>query len=321
MSRGLRYLFLALTLAAIAGAILYLESLKAPTTPIAGDGTLEWTNPTAFLNTEPFSLKDQTGEKVVLVDFWTYSCINCQRTLPYLNAWWESYKDKGLMIVGVHTPEFEFEKEQSNVEAAIQQFGINYPVIMDNDRGTWNAFGNRYWPHQYLIGLDGNIIYDHIGEGDEEEIESEIQKALGLTDTTMSSAQNVIDIDFNKVNSPETYFGSDRATRLSFVTTQPTSLEPNQAYALGIWEQTSEALTSNEEASLLFQYDAKNVYMVASAEKPVEVEIWLDEELIKTITVEADMLYSLVEGSEYGTHTLKIIPKGLGLKLFTFTFG
>ncbi len=322
MNRWLRYLLLTLTLLGIVSSILYLESLKAPSTPVVAGSSLEFVNPSGFINTEPFQIADVIGEKVILIDFWTYSCINCQRTLPYLNEWWKKYEDKGLLIVGVHTPEFEFEKERRNVEAAVAQFKVNYPVVMDNDHGTWNTFGNRYWPHVYLIGLNGEIVYDHIGEGDDDEIESEIQKALGLTDMGISTPENTIAVDFNKINSPETYFGSDRSSNLSFVTTESSSIAPNQAYAIGDWTQESEALVSaSTESSVVFEYNAKNIYMVASADAPTEVEVWLDGKLLQTITVQANMLYTLVEGSDYGTHTLKIVPKGVGFKLFTFTFG
>ena len=130
-----------------------------------------------YINTHPITLKDLKG-KVVLVDFWTYSCINCIRTLPYLADWNAKYADKGLVIVGVHTPEFEFEKNIDNVKAAVQKFGIKYPVLQDNDKGTWNAYGNSYWPRKYLIDSDGYIRYDHIGEGGYAETEKIIQTLL-----------------------------------------------------------------------------------------------------------------------------------------------
>src|SRR3989338_2998501 len=127
----------------------------------------EITTPDGFINTDdkPIILNDLIGKKVILMDFWTYSCINCQRTTPYLNSWYEKYKDAGLEIIGMHTPEFDFEKKYENVEKAVKQFGIKYPVVLDNDRATWQAYKNYYWPHKYLIDIDGFIIYDHIGEG------------------------------------------------------------------------------------------------------------------------------------------------------------
>ncbi len=132
-----------------------------------------------YINTEGkiITLESLRG-KVVLLDIWTYSCINCQRTLPYLNEWYTKYKDQGLEIVGLHTPEFAFEKLQKNVEEAVQKYNIQYPVVLDNDYSTWNALGNQFWPRKYLVDIDGYIVYDHIGEGSYRETEQAIQKAL-----------------------------------------------------------------------------------------------------------------------------------------------
>src|SRR3989344_509188 len=127
----------------------------------------EITTPDGFINTDgkPITISELIGKRVILLDIWTYSCINCQRTTPYLNAWYEKYKDKGLVIVGLHTPEFEFEKIYQNVLDATNRLGIKYPVVLDNDYSTWNAYQNRFWPRKYLINIDGYVIYDHIGEG------------------------------------------------------------------------------------------------------------------------------------------------------------
>jgi thiol-disulfide isomerase/thioredoxin len=137
----------------------------------------EFDKVTGYINTKPINLSDLKG-KVVLVDFWTYSCINCIRTLPYLVDWNEKYADKGLVIVEVHAPEFEFEKNIDNVKAAVEKFGIKYPVIQDNDKGTWNAYENKYWPQKYVVDNEGFIRYDHIGEGGYAETEKVIQSLL-----------------------------------------------------------------------------------------------------------------------------------------------
>src|SRR3989338_6494660 len=127
-----------------------------------------------WLNTEPLTINDLKG-KVILVDFWTYSCINCIRTLPYITQWDEKYRDKGLVIIGVHTPEFKFEEKTENVQEALTKYNIKYPIAQDNDYGTWRAYENRYWPHKFLIDADGYIRYDHIGAGGYEETEKTIQ--------------------------------------------------------------------------------------------------------------------------------------------------
>src|SRR3990167_6793967 len=123
-------------------------------------------------------LLEKNDKKVVLLDIWTYSCINCQRTIPYLNEWYKEYEDEGPVIIGLHTPEFSFEKVQENVEKAVKDFGIKYPVVLDNDFSTWQAYKNQYWPRKYLIDIDGYIVYDHAGEGQYKETEVAIQKAL-----------------------------------------------------------------------------------------------------------------------------------------------
>ena len=143
----------------------------------------EITTPDGFINTDgkPVTIGEFVGKKVVLLDIWTYSCINCQRTTPYLNAWYEKYKDDGLVIIGLHTPEFEFEKVYQNVLDATNRLGIKYPVVLDNDYSTWNAYQNRFWPRKYLIDIDGFVVYDHIGEGAYEETETKDKGIAGGT--------------------------------------------------------------------------------------------------------------------------------------------
>ena len=137
-----------------------------------------------WFNSRPLTPEDLKG-KVVLVDFWTYSCVNCRRTLPYLRAWQEKYKDNGLVIIGVHTPEFEFEKDSINVTQAIRDLGVEWPVVLDNDYINWNNFANHYWPAKYLIDQNGNIVYSHFGEGAYEETEREIQRLLRIHDPSV----------------------------------------------------------------------------------------------------------------------------------------
>ena len=161
--------------------------IRALTDPIFGldhpsnltddDLAPELENVSGWINTEPFTLEEQRG-KVVLIDFWTYTCVNCIRTMPFIKAWHEKYKDNGLLILGVHTPEFEFEKVRENVVDAVESFGLEYPVIQDNDRGTWQAFSNRFWPAKYMIDANGFIRYTHFGEGGYDETEGQIRDLL-----------------------------------------------------------------------------------------------------------------------------------------------
>ncbi len=294
-----------------------------------------------YVNTEgkPITLAELKG-KVVLLDIWTYSCINCQRTLPYINKWYEKYKDQGLVVVGLHTPEFAFEKIQSNVEKAVEKFGIKYPVVLDNDYSTWSELGNQYWPRKYLIDIDGYIVYDHIGEGNYEETEKAIQEALkerasrmGMEDkvsTTITNPLDVIPVDSTKVKSPEVYFGSSRNQYLANGNalrsgeqnlSVPSSVTFNGLYLGGTWNMTPEYAENKSAGSIVFKYEAKNVYIAAGSVEGVEVEIYKDDVFIKKILIKDETLYPLIQGSDYGKHTLRIVIPKAGLQAFTFTFG
>jgi len=293
-----------------------------------------------YINTDgkPITLKELRG-KVVLLDIWTYSCINCQRTLPYLKTWYDKYKDQDLVIVGLHTPEFAFEKLQKNVEGAVQKFGIKYPVVLDNDFSTWNAYGNQYWPRKYLIDEDGYIVYDHIGEGAYDVTEKEIQKALKARNDAMGMSAEVSTTVSTPdtpnavgglVRSPEIYFGSARNTALangkkqtagSQTLTIPKTTEENKLYLGGTWNLKSEYAESAGESSVLFKYDSKDVYFVGGSVDGVDLDIYKDGAFVKTVTVKAEQLYTLIDGEDYGKHTLEIKIKKGTLQAFTFTFG
>ena len=156
------------------------KKVSIPSESTSDKKYIEIVNPSGFVNTNnvPFTIGEYVGKKVILLNVMTYSCGNCQATFPYVNTWYDKYEDDGLIVIGLHTPEFTFEKDKKNVEDAMAKFGITYPVVMDNDYATWTAYGNRFWPRKYLIDIYGNIIYDHIGEGAYEETEAEILKAL-----------------------------------------------------------------------------------------------------------------------------------------------
>jgi thiol-disulfide isomerase/thioredoxin len=293
------------------------------------------------------------GQKVVLVDFWTYSCINCIRTIPYVNAWYAKYKNAGLEIVGVHTPEFQFEHDISNVQAAVKKLGIQYPVVLDSNMGTWDAYQNLYWPAEYLINVDGFIVHNSIGEGNYDETEAAIQKALIQRDEALGiptssvptgfvTPTSTISINYTGVQSPETYFGADRnqyladgpvMTNGTYTLTAPAgaatmgsgALQANSLYLDGQWDfedQYAKNLTA--PAKIFYEYDSKNVYMVAASDnpnKPVTVQVLVDGTQTGTVTIQANQLYNIVQGSSYGTHTLELIVENSGLDAYTFTFG
>ncbi len=312
----------------------------------------ELVSPDGYINTggKPITLAELRGKKVVLLDIWTYSCINCQRTLPYLKAWYDKYHDQGLEIIGVHTPEFAFEQVYQNVETAVRRFGLAYPVILDNRYQTWNAYGNQYWPRKYLIDIDGYIVYDHAGEGSYDEAEQAIQKALAERAARLN-AQISLDgmatpeattVDYEKLRSPEVYFGAARNEYLGNGTqhklgmqtlTLPSTVFDNSLYLVGTWDLSEEyARNTQMGARIVYKYTAKNVYFVAASEGSVKIKVTRDGKNLGEergadvdasgfVTIQEDGLYELISGDEYGTHTIEIEVQGSGLQAHTFTFG
>lgn len=315
------------------------------------DRAPEIQNPAGYVNTDgkPITIGEFKGKKVVLLDIWTYSCINCQRTIPYLKAWDEKYRDQGLQIIGIHTPEFAFEQDISNVEWAVQQFGIKYPTVLDNDYATWRALGNNYWPRKYLVDIDGYIVYDHIGEGSYEETEAAIQRALmeramlvgdQQPDETIVAA-GIQQANLSGVRSPEIYFGSHRNDRLgnglpgdsgSRDFSAPESPSRNVLYLDGRWNIMPEYAETERPGGILFKYSAKDVYMVASSKEPVRMRVLRDGEPVGAfggedvdadgyVTVQENRLYKLVHDENAGEHILQLEIEGPGFQAYTFTFG
>lgn len=301
------------------------------------------------------TLNSIVGKKIILVDFWTYSCINCQRTIPYINAWYKKYADQGLEIIGVHTPEFAFEKDPVNVKAAIDKFAVEYPVVQDNDFTTWSSYENRYWPRKYLIDIDGYIVYDHIGEGSYAETERKIQELLaerrdrlGLNDSI--SREFVTPAHTQAVaipTSPEIYFGGARnasylANGSPGVTGEqnfvlPGTLSRSRLYLSGRWSIASEYAENLERgAAIVFNYTAQKVFFVARANQPVIMKVLRNgkpltaieagsdviiKDGVSTVTIEEARLYHLINESTGGFQHLELIPEREGLNAFTFTFG
>jgi len=356
----------------IVGAIWFLESMKAqhgnggPAVPVAVGthsanyaansllypAAKEFVSPDGYINTPAtttLSYLINTEHDVVLVDFWTYSCINCQRTIPYLEAWYQKYKDYGLVVVGVHSPEFEFEKVLANVQAAVTKFGITYPVIMDSNLYTWDAYNNEYWPEEYLIDQDGLVRENNIGEGNYAETEQNIQKllaerskTLGLTAPIPTGLVNISETI--EAGSPETYFGyarneylgnGEQQTPGSQTLTAPadSAAALNTLYLGGTWNFQSEyAENTSANADIVYHYSAKDVYIVASSAKGVTLTILVDGKPISAnkgadvdangqVHVQQSRLYTLIQGSDQEEHTIEIKVSGAGLDAYTFTFG
>jgi thiol-disulfide isomerase/thioredoxin len=311
-----------------------------------------------YINTPPITLADLKG-KVVIVDFWTYSCINCIRTIPYLNSWYEKYASDGLVIVGVHTPEFEFEKNTDNVKAAVQKFGIKYPVVQDNDMATWNAYQNQYWPHKYLIDANGYIRYDHIGEGGYADTEKVIQSllaeralqlngsqsAVNFNSTGVSNPSNAQSVNFEQIRTPELYFGYSHARQplgnpegfspgqtVTYTIPSAADIQPDTIYLQGSWKNNPDNMElQGSTGRIVLDYSAKSVNIVAGGTGYGTVSE--DGSVVNNnsrgadvgadgkFTIDGQRLYNVVSNAGYGEHRLIIDVTGSGFQVYTFTFG
>lgn len=287
----------------------------------------------AWINSPPLDLTALKG-KVVLIDFWTYSCINCIRTLPYLKDWYEKYHDKGLVIIGIHSPEFEFEQNIENVKKAVLEFGIKYPVALDNQFRTWRNYENKYWPAHYLINQKGEVVYEHFGEGSYEVTENNIRYLLKVEgeNKLLPSPKNS-----SSWITPETYLGYGRMQ--SFATPDninqetpvlfnyPSSLALNYWALSGTWiifRDNIEATTAG--SSIKLHFNAAKVYAVMGAPtKPIDVTVTVTLEgkvlSTKKMHINHTQLYTLVELKDVQVGTVEIRTEQPGLEMFTFTFG
>lgn len=293
----------------------------------------------AWLNSQPLTMQQLRG-KVVLVDFWTYSCINCVRTLPYLTDWDRKYRDQGLVIVGVHSPEFEFEKNIDNVKAAIAHDGIHYPVALDNDLDTWTNFDNRYWPAHYLIDRNGRVVYTHFGEGEYDVTENNIRYLLGLKGNAAPLV--VAESRYSPGQTPETYLGYVRAEnnagklvrnathRYAF----PSALPANGWALNGKWKVAGEKIVAAEQgAALRLNFKARKVFLVlgTASGRPLQADILLNGKPVAgdagkdapagVVTVARNTLYELIDQHEMKNGVLEIHAQQPGLEAYAFTFG
>lgn len=290
-----------------------------------------------WINSKPLTMEDLKG-KVVLVDFWTYSCINCIRTLPYLTAWDDKYKNQGLVIVGIHAPEFEFEKNPENVRKAVLQRSIHYPVALDNKLETWQNFNNRYWPAHYLINREGKVVYTHFGEGEYETTENNIRYLLGLR--TSDSKSNIrAETPHTSGQTPETYLGYERADRFSGeikkdmnkVYDYPFALKPDEWALHGSWiveGQKIVAVTSG--AALKMNFHARKVFLVlgSSHGNQIEARVTLNGYSATggdirdgKVKIGSHTLYELVRQDQPARGEIEITAESPGLEAYAFTFG
>ena len=305
-----------------------------------------------YLNTTPEELSQKMENKVVLYDIWTYSCINCVRTLPFITSWDEKYSNEGLLIIGIHSPEFEFEKDPNNVQDAIEKYEIDYPVIMDNNMETWKAFENNYWPRKYIADHEGNLRYNHIGEGAYQETEKIIQQllnerahAMGIETKSNKELVNIEEFEHTPFRTPEIYFGykfaqnrnqlgSNEGFHPEKIVTyaEPEKIELNKFYPIGNWKNHSDSmeLTQNN-GNIKVLFEAKEVNIVTN--NYAELEIFLDGTPLTEKNVGRNIssnnklvitdpgMYNIIDSESSTTGLLEINIKGQGFQAFTFTFG
>lgn len=313
-------------------SFMLLQDLgKAPELIVGG----EW------FNSPPLTLAALKG-KVVLVDFWTYTCINCIRTLPYLKTWHDKYAEMGLVIIGVHAPEFEFEKSTENVKNAIADYELKYPVMQDNGFATWRAYNNRFWPAKYLIDKEGRVRYTHFGEGAYDETESAIQQLLSEGAATVN--QPIDNPDYQiAARTPELYLGYQRLQ--SFASPEQVELDTPKNYSIptnlannnfafgGTWTMGLERSEPASGSSLELNFESKEVFLVMRPKNGQgRVKVILDGQVVGQGTagqdalsgevgVDTDRLYRLIQLPSAGRHRLRLEFEGEPLELYAFTFG
>jgi thiol-disulfide isomerase/thioredoxin len=300
----------------------------------------EITSPAGFVNTngKAIKLSDYIGKKIILIDFMTYSCINCVRTFPYLIDWNTKYKDKGLITIGIHTPEFAFEKKQENVEKAMKELGITFPVVLDNTYGTWNAYKNQYWPRKYIIDLKGNIVFDHIGEGKYDETEKVIQKLLMTIsgETALAPAISTKDTSraLSNIESKESYLGY---SRLEYATNDMvddchdkqclytgTLTPPKNSFSfIGNWTVGPHSAQGVAGSKLVYHFKASKIHLVMGSAKGANIRVTLDgnDQFAGVMRVKDETLYTLTDlMGKYEDHTVTIEVIDGVIDAYAFTF-
>jgi thiol-disulfide isomerase/thioredoxin len=286
----------------------------------------EFAGISAWLGSPPLTMAGLRGQ-VVLIDFWTHTCSNWLRTAPYLNRWHDAYHGKGLVIVGVHTPEFSFEHQRAGVEDAIKRFGIAYPVAQDNDYATWRAWRNQYWPAQMLVDRSGRVVLQHFGEGDYAGLENAIRQLTGASGPAVSEP----DPDLSGIGSPEMYLGLARLEYLAATGTPragrrvfsvPATLPLNRFGLGGSWTLAGENATLSEGAGeIALRFRAAKVYLIAGSDAPITLGITVDGRSQPPATIHDGRLHTLFDGGASAERVMRLSIPSPGLRAYTFTFG
>lgn len=283
-----------------------------------------------WINSPPLQLSALKGH-VVLIDFWTYSCINCIRTLPYINYFDKQYRNKGLVIIGIHTPEFDFEKNPGNVKQAVKRNGIQYPVALDNQFVTWRNFKNQYWPAHYLIDKQGRVVYEHFGEGNNEVTENNIRYLLGIDSPASTNISN--NPSQSSAETPETYLGyarADSAFSPKLTHDNPSHYSYSQLLSVnawglqGNWQVMPDKIVARQaNAALKIHFHARYVYVVMGNGKQtsIQVNLFLNGRKQAPVRVDKESLYAVIALPHVEDGILELIPDTSGLEVYTFTFG
>ena len=312
-------------------------------------------SPERYINVLPAALRDSLKGKVVLIDIWDYTCVNCIQTLPYIKEWNKKYKNKGLVIIGVHAPEFDFEKEAKNLDSAVKQFGLNYPIVADNDYEIWNSLANQYWPAKYLFDKNGILRTEHFGEGEYQEFEAFLQKILIERDSTIDLPELTKPVrETDKPGAvcyratPETYVGfyrnhlgngDENANNKDHTFKLPTKLTKDILYLEGPWTVKREYAqpSGSGPATLAMDYQAKEANLVIHplAETGFMLEVTQDgkpvpkedrgadviEQNGKTyVKVDQARMYRIMNNSGFGRHTMRLTASTPSFGAYAFTF-
>ena len=348
-------LFVALAVFAVAGVVVAGQSSPTSVTgPVdtshlpVGPPPPGLSDAKGWINSTPLTPSDLQG-KVVVYDFWTYSCVNCVRSLPYLRSWYDRYRQYGLVVIGIHSPEFDFEKDHGNVANAVKHLNVDYPVALDDDMAIWNQFGTMYWPEKWVADRQGRLRYQDIGEGNYATTEDVLRRLLGVP----ASAPRARIVNGTNLGQPpqqsqavtqETYLGTDHGTAgvqpglVSYP--EPQGLRLGDARVVGSWLGSGQQVQAAAPgAAVVLEYRARevNLVMASAASQPVDVTVELDGKPLPAsdrtsqtmvdgqgqtfVQVSGSDLYRLVLGPSIEQHTLRLTARSAGVQAFAFTFG